>query len=66
MESSEHREILDRLAVHRYLHQALNLQWCRDHPAACAILTGLTLLLLGLMMILLLRYKHGPRHSARR
>lgn len=41
------RKRLDIAELEDYLHQLLHLQWCRDHPVACALLTVFALIAIG-------------------
>ncbi len=58
------RKIFDIAEFDDYLHQLLRLQWCRDHPVACALLTVPALVAIG-VVIAFFRPLNG-RHLARR
>ncbi len=58
------RRILDIAALDDHVHQLLRLQWCRDHPVECALLTVSALISIG-VVITFFRPTNG-RHLARR
>ncbi len=47
------RPTLDIIRFDEYLHQLLHLQWCREHPVACALLTVSALFAIGVVITFL-------------